>query len=114
MKVDLTIPDPVAAPLTAQLTVTWDASYEAVDQAYRIEWGDGTTGAPAGGVNQVVHVYAKEGFYKVAVRSNDTSLTQSLKVGTPDFAAPGAAFKRGQKIIEEDTAAIFGTTSKLG
>jgi PKD domain len=101
------------------LDVVADVSFSAAldgqaPQPYKLDWGDGTIVQIASGSPLATHTYAKAGWYDVTVQSNNTSSRQKVEVGPSAFPAPGAAVRRTQEVIRQDTAALLGTTGKLG
>jgi PKD repeat protein len=112
MKVELRNP----SGLDAVADVSFDAAIDGqIAQPYRVDWGDGTPiQSVAGGSPLATHTYVKAGFYKVTVACNNSTSNQTLRVGSPAYPAPGATFERTQEVLREDTAAVLGTTSKLG
>ena len=109
---EVTLANPTALDATAAVQFT--AADGQLAQPYKVDWGDGTVSQMAGGSVLATHTYAKAGHYKIEVASNNVTLKQSLTVGHPGIPAPGATVRRTQEVIREDTAALLGTTSKLG
>lgn len=83
---------PTADPLLTQVDITLDPLYEATGQVLKVNWGDtvaGSTDGPsstdvalASGVLTAQHTYAKAGFYRVRVSSNEVSRHSDIQVGT--------------------------------
>ena len=109
----VTLANPTGLDATA--AVSFSAALDGqAPQPFTVDWGDGS--APqklASGAVGAGHTYAKAGSYKITVASNNVTSTQVLTVGNP-FPAPGAKVRRTQEVIRQDTAALLGTTSKLG
>jgi PKD repeat protein len=78
MKVALT---PTNLDVTA--TVTFDSAVWPGEQPqpWKVDWGDGTAATVPSGTTTATHTYARAGFFKVTVRGNDASATQTVRVG---------------------------------
>ena len=102
--------------LHVSCVVTFDAAAGEHDQPYKIDWGDGTAiEQRASGASSGTHDYAKAGFYKVKVKANDTSSTQTITAGAPAMPAWNAEkVREARQGPQEDLAAIGATTGRLG
>lgn len=66
-------------------TVAFAATNEAVNQPWRIDWGDGTIDAVVAGTLTKAHTYAKDGSYNISARANDSRASSVLTVGVHPF-----------------------------
>jgi PKD repeat protein len=106
-----------ATGLDATATVTFDPAIWPGEQPqpWKVDWGDGTVATVASGTTSASHTYAKAGFFKITVRGNDASATQTVRVGVPAYPALDAQkMRESREGPQEDLAAVLGTTGVVG
>jgi hypothetical protein len=102
--------------LDVNAVVTFDPAMGEQPQPWKVDWGDGSGVATvASGTTTASHTYSKAGFFKVVVRANATSATQTLRVGAPAMPAWDAqAVRNDRERPQESLAAIVGTHGLVG